>query len=470
MSEVMEDSSGQTTRKARAYVVSETGQISPLADLEKAEINKRDQQLADDKKWIGTDKLAARPYPASSFHFLWESNVMVWRCTKQIATDVAGLGHTIKVREDMPEDNAQYEKIKAFIKRPNPDMSFRRMNKAFILEHGITGNAAFQVVRTKDNGISEVFHMPTGDLWAHTEGKKFCQKKGVQKVWFARYAMGKDGIPLILDPKSGDENKGLDIKARANEILFYHDYYPKSRWYGVPNMLPCSGDIVTGLGIRDYNLAWFTNSGIPAYIVHLSGEWEDGNEEDETNSIKVIRDYMKALKAADKSHSTLVVDIPEGCEIKVEPVAVKVEDGSFKILKQMIDQDILVAYSMPPFRIGIPVRVGSLAGNIAAELTTNYINGVVEPLQSDLEELWSDQIFDIGLGCPNYELAFKNLDIRDEVIEHEEDSQRVKDGTMTRNQYREKRGEKTAPGLDSYTVDANLVTIGEDDAEEYDER
>ncbi len=465
MSEV-EDSSGQTTRKARAFVVSTDGQISPLADLEKAEIQKRDQQLADENKWIGSDKLATRPYPASSFYFLWESNVMVWRCTKQIATDVAGLGHTIKLREDMPEDQAQYEKITAFIKRPNPRMSFRRMNKAFILDHGITGNAAFQVVRSQDNKISEVFHMPSGDLWAHTEGEKFCQKKGINKVWFARYAMGEDGIPLILNPANGEEQTGLDIKARANEIIFYHDYFPKSRWYGVPNMLPTSGDIVTGLGIRDYNLAFFTNSGIPAYIVHLTGEWEDGTEEDGTDSISVIRDYMKSLKAAEKSHATLVVDIPEGCDIKVEPVGVKVEDGSFKILKTMIAQDILIAYAMPPFRVAWPVRVGSLDGNIAAEMITTYINGVVEPLQCDLEEIWSDQIFDIGLQCPNYELAFKNLDIRDEVIEHEEDSQRIKDGTMTRNQYREKRGEETAPGLDSYTMDVTLVTIGEDDLDE----
>lgn len=467
MTEAITDSPEVTPKKGKAFIVSTDGQITPMADLEKAEIQKRDQQLKDEKNWVGTDKLASHPYPASSFHFLWESHVMVWRCTKQIATDVAGLGHTVKLREDMSEDLAQYKKIMDFIKRPNPDMSFRRMNKAFVLEHGITGNSAFQVVRSNDEEVSEVFHMPTGDLWADKGGKLFCQKKGVDKVWFARYGMGDEGKPLFINPADGKEAKGMDIKERANEILFYHSYYPKSRWYGVPDMLPCSGDIVTGLGIRDYNLSWFTNSGIPAYIVKLTGEWETGTEEDATDSIKVVRDYMKSLKAADKSHSTLVLDLPEGCEIEVTPVAVKVEEGSFKILKTMIDQDVLVAYSMPPYRIGIPVRAGSLAGNIAAELTTNYINGVVEPLQTDLEELWSDQIFSIGLKCPNYQLAFRNLDIRDEVIEHEEYTGRIRTGTMTPNQYREKRGDKPYPGGDSYYMDGTLISIG--DIGEYDD-
>lgn len=453
-------------KKARAFVVATDGRISPVAELEKAEIKKTDQQLDEETKWIGSDKLAPHPYPMSSFYFMWESNVMVWRCVDQISTDVAGLGSTVKLREDMPEDLAQYKKIMDFIKRPNPDMSFRRMNKAFIMDWGIVANSALQVVRSMDNEVSEVFHMPTGNVWAHTEGKKFCQKKAMKKVWFAKFGVGQDGAPLVLDPKTGVETKDLDIKERSNELLFYHTYYPKSRWYGVPNMLPTTGDILTGLGIRDYNLSFFINHGIPAYLVSLTGDWGDGSEEDETDSIKIIRNYMGNLKAADKAHTTLVVDIPEGCEMKVDPISVQVEEGSFKILRTLIDQDILVAYSMPPYRIGIPVRAASLAGNIAAELTTNYINGVVEPLQKDLEEIWSDNIFAIGLKCPNYELAFKNLDIRDEAIEHEEDTARIGSGTMTRNQYRAKRGEKPYPGGDSYTMDMNLVTIGEDDVEE----
>ena len=90
----------------------------------------------------------------------------------------------------------------------------------------------------------------------------------------------------------------------------------------------------------------------------------------------------------------------------------------------------------------------------------------MEPLQTDLEELWSDQIFDIGLQCPNYQLAFKNLDIRDEVLEATEDIAAIRTGTMTPNEYREKRGLKPYPGGDSFYMDGTLVSIGEDDEEE----
>lgn len=453
-------------RSSRAYIVTTTNDVIPYAELEKTQIAKSDQQLDEETTWIGKDNLAPHPYPASSFYFMWESNVMVWRCTRQIATDVAGLGWTVKLREDMPENQAEYKKIMEFILRPNPDMSFRRINEAIILDYGVTGNAALQIVRSKDNEVAEVFHMPTGDLWVDTGGEKFCQKKGIKKVWFARFGMGEDGAPLVLDPKSGEKAEGLDIKERANEILFYHSYYPKSRWYGVPNMLPATGDILTGLGIRDFNLSFFTNHGVPAYMVSLIGEWDDGTEEDDKKTVDIVRDYMQLLKGADKSHSTLVLDIPADCEIKVDPISVKVEEGSFKMLRTMVDQDVLAAYSMPPFRIGIPMRTGSLSGNIAETMTANYINGVVEPLQVDLEELWSDNIFRIGLNCPSYELAFKNLDIRDEAIEHEEDMGRIRTGSMTPNEYRIKRGEEPYPGGDSYYMESALQPIGEADVED----
>ena len=468
----VEEAPKQATLKHRnrSFIVSTEGEVSPLSALVSTHIEKRDQQQESDDSWLKGDGLMERPYPAESFYAMYESNTMVWRCCRQIATDVAGLGWTLNVRESMSENEAERKKIMELLEHPNPDMSFRRINEAFVIDVEVSGCGALQVVRSKNDEVYEVWHMPSGHIWVYKDGSKFCQNRYLKKTWFAQYRAGtKDGKKqerLSLNPETGEAASG-DISELANELIWYFSYYPGSRWYGVPSMLPCTGEILTGLGIRDFNLAFFGNHGIPAYIVKMEGPWDVGSEleEGEDDSMKIVEDYMKALRSPAKAHSTLVLDVPDGCKLEVEPLAVKVEEGSFKVLKQMVDQDVLTAYSMPPYRIGIAVRAGSLAGNIAGELTTNYINGVVEPRQSDLEAIWSDQIFRDGLNCPSYELKFKNLDIRDEAIEHKEDDERVSNGTMSRNEYRIKRGEEAIPGLDSFTIPATVITIGEEDLE-----
>lgn len=449
--------------KGRAFVVTGNGGVFPLAALEETGFQKKDQQLAEEKKWIGADKLAAHPYPVASFYSMWEANVLFWRCVDQIATDVAGLGWTIKLREGMAEDKKQYDKIDALIKKPNPDMSFRRICKAYLTDWGICGNAALQIVRNMKKEIAEVWHMPAGTVWAHEDGQKFCQKRGAKKRWFTRFgATNESDSPLILDPETGLE-KNLDLKTRANELIHYHNYYPKSRWYGVPNILPATGDVLIGAGIRDFNLSFFTNYGIPAYLVTLIGDWEDGTGEGETDSIEIIRNFMNTrVKGADKQHTTMVTQAPEGCEIKVEPLSVNVKDGSFRLLKTSIDQEILIAYSMPPYRVGFPAKQGSLAGDVATPMLRSYINGVVEPLQTDLEEIWSDKIFAEGLDCPSYEIVFANIDIKDAVAEAELIDKQIRTGQMTPNQARKLNGLKPYPGGDSYYMEMNLVTVGED--------
>jgi hypothetical protein len=231
-------------------------------------------------------------------------------------------------------------------------------------------------------------------------------------------------------------------------------------------MLPCTGEIITSIGIRDFNLGFFANHGMPAYVVKLIGPWDQGTEEDDDKAVDIVEDYFKSIKKPEAARSTLVMEIPEGCELQIDPISVKIEEGSFKVLKQLVDQDVLTAYSMPPYRIGIAVRAGSLAGNIAGELTTNYINGTVEPLQTDLEDIWSDQIFRDGMDCPSYRIAFTNLDIRDETIEHTEDLAAVQAGLMTRNEWRKKRHMETYPGLDDFSMPANFVPIAEADTDE----
>ncbi|GAH97641.1 unnamed protein product, partial [marine sediment metagenome] len=84
----------------------------------------------------------------------------------------------------------------------------------------------------------------------------------------------------------------------ANELIFYKNYYPQSEYYGAPNILPSIGAVMGLIGVRDYNLAFFENYGIPAALIILKGRWSK-------DTAKQISDFIDVeLKGSEQAHKT----------------------------------------------------------------------------------------------------------------------------------------------------------------------
>jgi len=115
---------------------------------------------------------------------------------------------------------------------------------------------------------------------------------------------------------------------------------------------------------------------------------------------------------------------------------------------------ILIAYSMPPERIGIRVT-GALGSNVAEEATKIYVQSVVEPLQEDLED-----IMDMILQSEIYQFKFADVDTRDNDALSEKLRAEVKAGIKTRNEARIEMGLQPYPEGDTFLVEANLVEVG----------
>lgn len=455
-------------KKARkgpqAFIVTSTGGVHSIAALESAAISKDSQQVSEDNKWAVGEGLIAMPYEPSSFHFMYESSVPFFRTVNQIALDVSGTGYTLALKEGESENSQQHDRIMEFIEKPNNDLSFANINKRLLIDWGILGRWTMEVARNPRNEVQEVHHIRAGTVWHHKSKKKFAQKSGLKKTWFVKFGVkGSDGEPLSLNRESGDEEElGLNDPKRAHEIIAYDNYYPRSV-VGVPNILPASGDLITSIGIRDYNLIFFENYGIPAYLVKLTGEW-DKNVEEKDSTVKIVQDYFKELKGADKSHATLITKIPDDCSMEIEALSVDVKEGSFKILRTMSRDEILAAHSMPPYRIGIPVT-GSLGGNVARELNENYNSGVVEPLQNETEHIWNNLIFPALFSEGEnvvYELKWNNIDFTDENAESLRLNAQLERGQITPNQIRALHGQEPYAEGNKYWMLSKLQEVGED--------
>ena len=116
----------------------------------------------------------------------------------------------------------------------------------------------------------------------------------------------------------------------------------------------------------------------------------------------------------------------------------------------------MIAYSMPPERIGVRVT-GKLGGNVANEATQVYVQGVVEPLQLDMESIINDQL----LQSETYKFKFNDIDIRNLDEEVDRHVKMVGTGMETPNEARtELTGKEEYTEGDKFFIGTTLVEVG----------
>jgi PBSX family phage portal protein len=436
-------------QKGRVFVETSKG-IFPYAALKKAESKKgSSQQLSEStNKWMLQNDLVPPPYAPTSFWTLYESNPILFRCVNQLASDVAGIGWTFRLQEGKKDNQAELNRLKEFVKdKPDVEDSFRTVLKRLLIDWGALGYCGLEVARNNKQDVADVYHVPAHTLRVHKSKIKYCQVRNNKKVWFKKFGETKN-----ISEKTGKNISGG--KDKANELIFYKNYYPKSDYYGVPNCISAVGDITGLIGLRDYNLSFFENYGIPAALITLEGEWEDGSEG------KIQNFLNKEIRGSSNAHRTLVAKLPEGGKLVYDKLSVDVKEASFRLYEQSRRENILIAYSMPPERVGVKVT-GPLGGESTKETMEVYIQSVVEPLQLDFEEIINSKL----LNSEIYRLKFNDIDLKNYDAMIDRMTKAVGVGLLTPNEARNELGRKPYIEGDKFYMPPNLVEAGEADAE-----
>lgn len=432
-------------KKGRAFLYTSGSGLVPLSSLGRYEkIAKDSKQPKDDTKHRGQFGLVSYPYPPESFLRMYEANPIFARCVDQTAIDVAGLGWTLQLREGKQESQQELDGLNAFLKAPNPNENFRSILKKLMIDWGAVGWFGLEIVRSQDDKVAEVYQVPAHTFKIHKGKNKFMQQRGQKRVWFAKY-----GYPKSVSMKDGKESTSLPKKQRAHELIYVMNHYPLSDFYGSPNILPATGDMMGLFGQRDYNLAFFANFGIPSAIVTLSGEWEDDAE-------KVIGKFLNdEFKGSENQHRTLVLTERPECKVEYTPLVTEIKEGHFKLYEQARKENVMTAYSMPPERIGIRI-VGKLGGNVAEEATRIYFQGVVWPLQLDLEDMINDML----LQSETYSFKFDKVDLRDLDILSKRLQDEIAAGMRTPNEAREILGLDPYTDGDEFFMNPSFLPVG----------
>jgi PBSX family phage portal protein len=445
--------SSKPVRKGKVFIHTNRGALVPFAELQQHRIQKESSQIrADENKWIRENGVLPHIYPVDAFLTMYESSIIFARCVQQVAIDVTGLGWTLNPRDKEVKNQQELDRVKGFLKTPNPEESFRSILKNLMIDWGTVGWFNIEIVRNRVGDIEEIYRVPASTMYIHQDRKRFVQYRGHKKVWFKKF-----GVEDQYSRVDGSPVKGKSRKQLANEMIYYRNTAPGSDYYGVPNILPAAGDMVGLVSQRDYNLSFFANYGVPAAIVRLTGEWETGAEDTITKFLN------EEFKGTDQQHRSLVIREPEEGKLDYTPLVAKTseKEGSFRLYELARKENVLTAYSMPPERVGIRV-VGKLGGNVAEEATKIYVASVVEPLQKDLEDIINDKI----LGLSTYEFKFTDIDTRDHDALIKRMGYQIERGMKTPNEARTELGQESYEEGNKFFMMSTLVEIGQKEDED----
>jgi len=450
-----------------AYLYTSKGlfPISVLKTAEKKEQKAKSTQLKEELLFLTQNDLVPFPFEASNLLQLKDNCAYFDACVKQIAKDVVGQGWRLELREGKKENNQEKERIIEFIENSGGDRdeTFEQTLERGLIDWGFIGWWGWEVSRDAKSLVNGMWHVPAQTLFVHKDHDKYCQCRGDKKVWFKRFGLAKD-----IDAESGktiteereaeakeDEEKKID---RANEIIFYRNYYPQSDYYGAPNILSSIGAIMGLIGVRDYNLAFFENYGIPAALIILKGRWSK-------DTAKQISDFIDVeLKGSEQAHKTFCIHPSKDSTFEYIKLGIEIKEGSFKLYQKSLRDEILVDYKMPPYRIGI-AEVGALGGTTASESTRIYASSVITPLEKTVEYLVTKRLIVDGLKCKSYIFELNELDLRDLDAESKRDTAYFGLGALTPNQILQRQGKKPYPEGNQYFVSSTYLPVGEEPME-----
>lgn len=392
-----------TERKGKVHYIKTNKGLFPFSVLKDAEKKKvPSTQLKSELQWLGKEGLIPHPWEYPSLIELQENCTYYDACVRQIAQDVVGAGWELVPRdEDGKVPDTERALCEGLFRDTNSEGdTFDEILERLIIDWGMFGQFALEVGREGEL-VNGLFHMPAYSVFIHKDKDKFAQKLNNKIKWFKNF-----GSEVNILQETGQEiGDGTDEKA-AHEVVFHRNYSLRSTYYGQPPILPSVGAVIGSINVRNYNLAFFENYGVPAALVTLEGDWDE-------DSCKHISDFIDVeIKRTENSHKTVVLELPEGGKVTWKPLVVEVKEGSFQFYFKSQRDEILSTYKMPPYRIGI-AETGSLSGSTASESTKIYNQSVIQPIKNMVSALFSETIIKQGLNCEETILRFKKMDTRD---------------------------------------------------------
>jgi hypothetical protein len=242
----------------------------------------------------------------------------------------------------------------------------RKGNKIAGLHH-VAAERVHIVVEDEDNNFHyRVFTKKGRDIRCAAFGEKE-EFMGRREQIAATSLLGGGGI-------SSDPDE-------VSEIIHLRRPTSLHKWYGMPDWLAAVAQIELAHAITQYNYDFFLNSGVPEFVLLISGA--DVGEEWETE----IKPALQAGTGMGNAHKTLAINLPqEGVVMTVEKLGEKMAEGWFESMLETVASRIVSAHRVPPLLAGIQIPGKLGANNEFINAMWMFHSLVIRPAQATISK------------------------------------------------------------------------------------
>lgn len=349
------------------------------------------KQLEDEFEHLySSGDIVEPPYNPLLWASLMEKNTRLGKLIRTYAQNTVGRGYKIipikpftkdTTEEEKEEVLRQIELVDRVFRKPNKKMPFTTVMKLAKIDEEATGNGYIEIARNEAGKIRGIYHIPSHTVRVRRNGLGYVQIRNGKRVYFK--PMGAD---FDIDKDTGEKYplNSLPYNRRANEIIHFAIYSPRSSYYGVPRYTGAAFAIAGNQLASRRNLAFFKNDATPRLVITVS------NGQLTPDSVEEIKNFIESLgRGPENSHRVMVIqakskmtgpDIQPNTKIEVTPLTVGVtDDGSFLEYRKANDEELREA-----FGIG-RIFLGDEASNKATAYISRNITNEQEFLP-DIEE------------------------------------------------------------------------------------
>ena len=230
------------------------------------------------------------------------------------------------------------------------------------------------------------------------------------------------------------------------EILHFHlNNDPNHELFGISPMETIVWEARTDLSAMFSNLAFFRNDAQPAVQYVLD---ESLSLEEQKAAVAMINDSFKG--AANRHKAAVMAGVKE-----VKVLSVSQKDMEFLEGRKFTTDKVCAAYGVPKFMLGYTETVNN---NNGTELTRNFHEGTVKPIEESIEEVINQDFF-ARLGISEaVNFRFREKDFESQQSREERALNMLREGALSLRQFKMKLGmeitpeDEANPNFDAYII------------------
>jgi hypothetical protein len=252
---------------------------------------------------------------------------------------------------------------------------------------------------------------------------------GLPRVDLVSLVMDAREDPTVQDAQRGFSFSKAEYIELTRDQLAYLPFTPRS-WtaYGYSNIERAILLINIALKRLDYHSSYFTDGDIPAMLLYVPETWTL----DQVNKYEAQWHAKTAGSQSWKHRMNVVPGAVTADQLKPPQYDMTFDD--------YVDRAICGAMMVDPTEAGIEPK-GGLGGSGYMEAQDDRRKRLTVGPALRKFKSYFDGVISRRVGLDALEVRYDGLDVEDEAEEHKIDIERLQRGTMSPNQYRQKRGE-----------------------------